>query len=326
MSVLPRSLPGLACLVSLISLAGGCDDGASVPAAPPSPAVSSADPESLLRSGRPVEAEARIRLLLRGASPRDSAKLHYQLARALRDQGKSHEALRHARRALREGRGNPEAARLVALLSHETGDFAGAVESFREALRLAGEFSRKSGRNVPGLHFWRYQLARSLLRLDRREEARAELALYRRGQEIVQEIDRLEQLTRNRPADVEAWAGLAGALLEAREFERAVTASRRAHGLDPADPRALAVGILATLERDPGALSGSRAELEGLLERLRSPGRAGTSPLVALAAARLSLRLGERDRARSFLDRALEVNPDHPDLLHWRRQVEEGER
>lgn len=160
-------------------------------------------PQSWLQIGRAYELLQRpdsARGAYEQALALDSthAQAHAWLAGLYDEAGQTGEALVHARRAWRHGQDNPDFAYQVGVLLVKS-------EQLHEALPLF-EFAAARQPWTPGIH---YNLGRTLIALDRREEGERHLAVTDQLQELDQQIDMARAGIARYPDDVARWRKLA---------------------------------------------------------------------------------------------------------------------
>lgn len=167
----------------------------------------------------------------------------------------------------------PKSALMHQVMAHELairGDSGGAIENYREALKLEPQ--------LPGLHFELAEMLKTSGSKDSQEEAKKEyeaaLALnkfdgksesslgeiaYREGnaQQALAHYSRAVQL---QPNDADAQVGLAKVLAETNQTQKAVQALQRAVSLDPTN--AAAHYRLGTLYREQGRSGDAVREIE----------------------------------------------------------------
>lgn len=117
------------------------------------------------------------------------------------EQGRTQEALMHARRAWRHGKGNPDFGYQLGTLLFKNG-------SLQEALLLLTHTAAAQPWR-PGVH---YNLGRILMALGRTEEGQRHLAVTDQWQELDQEIDQARAAAARFPNDPARWRVLADLL------------------------------------------------------------------------------------------------------------------
>ncbi|MBK7877182.1 MAG: tetratricopeptide repeat protein [Planctomycetes bacterium] len=193
----------------------------------------------------------------------DNHPARRNLAYALERAGRREEARAEFERAGAVVRGDVEALQRLARAKEQSGDRAGALEALGAAVRL-----------MPKNASVRYERAALLARMERRDEALAEL----------------EELLRRDASSADAHA-LSGRLaLERGEFDRAADAYAEAARLRPDDPRAVRAALLSACEagradavraRSADALDAeARAGLERALVRARARGESARADAI----------------------------------------------
>jgi tetratricopeptide (TPR) repeat protein len=155
----------------------------------------------------------------------NDARLLALLGKGLLRLGRTKEAAEAVERALQGGVRGAEARATLGRARDLLGQTEAALRAFDEALRLDPQ--------LPLAHFWR---AECLKRTGRAREAERELDAYRRCQDRMERIFRLELKLTQDPTDVPAWLELARLRVERGYPSQAVPAVARAERLAPGDP------------------------------------------------------------------------------------------
>lgn len=327
-----RSLLESAWLVWLVA-SPACDRGSppappATPSARPTSPVPAESPADLVKVGRFVEAESRLRARLEGsAGAGDSSaagQLHYLLALALGGQGRFEEALEAIDQAGRRASQNPEVWRAHGNLLLKAGRAPEAVETYRRALGLARLFRRRTGLPLPDAHRWRYELAQALRHAGRREEAARELDIYRAAQNDEIELRALEERARHERSAT-AYCEHAAALTRAGRLREAMEALRAALEMDDACAAAhLGMARAVLLALSPGAPGPQRRSTLDLARGHACRAlELEESPAVHLVLARVAWLAGDPNLAEEAIGRAIELAPHDPDV---HREAEEVRR
>jgi Tfp pilus assembly protein PilF len=155
----------------------------------------------------------------------NDARLLALLGKGLLRLGQPREAAEALERALQGGVRGAEARATLGRARDLLGQTEAALSAFDESLRLDPQ--------LPLARFWR---AECLRRAGRAREAERELAAYRRCQDRMERIFRLELKLTQDASDVRAWLELARLRVERGFPSQAVPAVARAEQLAPGDP------------------------------------------------------------------------------------------